>query len=113
MAKVHVKKDDLVYVLSGKDRAKTGKVLDVNPKTGRVVVEGVNLVKKHTKPKKMGEVGGIIETEAAIDASNVMLVDPKSGIPTKTGVKVNSDGQRVRYAKNSGTDLGVIGKSSK
>ena len=113
MAKVHVKKDDMVYVLSGKDRAKTGRVLGVNPKTGRVIVEGVNIVTKHQIPKRMGEAGGIIEEEAAIDASNVMLIDPETGVPTKTGVKFNAAGERVRYAKASGTELGVIGKSSK
>ncbi len=113
MAKVHVKKDDMVYVLSGKDRAKTGKVLDVNPKTGRVVVEGVNVIKKHSKPRKMGEMGGIIEREAPIDASNVMLIDPKTGVPTKTGVRINDAGERVRYAKNSGEELGIIGKKNK
>lgn len=113
MVKVHVKKDDTVYVLSGKDRAKTGKVLHVDSKTNKVVVEGVNIVTKHQKPRRMDQQGGIFTQEAPIDASNVMLVDPETGVPTKTGVKINENGERVRYAKNSGKELGVIGKSKK
>ncbi len=111
MGKVHVKKDDTVIVLSGKDRAKTGKVLHVDSKHNKVWVEGVNILTKHIKPRRMDQPGGIIEEEGPIDASNVMLVDPETGIPTKTGVKINENGERVRYAKNSGTELGVIGKS--
>ncbi len=113
MAKVHVKKDDLVYVLSGKDKAETGKVLEVYPKTNRVLVEGVNVVIKHKKPRKMGEVGGRIEEEAPIDASKVMLVDPETGVPTKTGVRFNENGDKVRYSKSTGKDIDVITKSKK
>ncbi len=111
MSKVHVKKDDMVYVLSGKDRAKTGKVLEVYPKTNRVLVEGVNMVTRHVKPRRMGEVGGRIEEEAPIHASNVMLVDPKTGVPTKTGVRMNDQGDKVRYSKKSGEDIDVITKA--
>lgn len=102
MAKVHVKKDDLVYVLSGKDRAKTGKVLSVDAQKNRVVVEGVNLVTKHKKPSARNQQGGIEHFEAAIDASNVMLVCPKTGRPTKVAVKINEDGSKSRIAKCSG-----------
>lgn len=113
MEKVHVKKDDTVFVLSGKDKAKTGKVLEVYPKTNRVLVENVNMVTKHVKPRKMGEVGGRVEQEAPIHASNVMLVDPSTGVPTKTGVRVNENGDKVRYSKSTNKDIDIIAKSKK
>lgn len=110
--KIHVKKGDQVYVLSGKDKAKTGEVLEVYPKTGRVLVEGVNIVAKHKKPRKMGEVSGIFEEEAPIHSSNVMLVDPSTGEPSKVGVRVNDNGDKVRYAKRSGAEIDVIKKAN-
>ena len=92
-----IKKDDMVIVIAGKDKDKTGKVLSV--KDGKVVVEGVNVVKKHTKPNQMNQNGGIVEKEAAIDASNVMLfVDGKA---TRVGFEVK-DGKKVRVAKATG-----------
>lgn len=106
--KVHVKKGDTVYVLTGKDKAKTGEVLEVFPETGRVVVEGVNVVAKHKSPSRMGDVSGIFEEEAPIASSNVMLVDPETGEPTKTGIRYNENGDKVRYAKRSGNDIDVI-----
>ncbi len=92
-----IKKDDMVIVIAGKDKDKTGKVLSV--KEGKVIVEGVNVVKKHTKPNQMNQNGGIVETEAAIDVSNVMLlVDGKA---TRVGFEVK-DGKKVRVAKTTG-----------
>ena len=92
-----IKKDDMVVVIAGKDKDKTGKVLSV--KDGKVIVEGVNVVKKHTKPNQMNQNGGIVEKEAAIDASNVMLlVDGKA---TRVGFEVK-DGKKVRVAKATG-----------
>lgn len=92
-----IKKDDMVIVIAGKDKDKTGKVLSV--KDGKVIVEGVNVVKKHTKPNQMNQNGGIVEKEAAIDASNVMLlVDGKA---TRVGFEVK-DGKKVRVAKATG-----------
>lgn len=111
--KIHVKKGDTVYVLSGKDKAKTGEVLAVYPKTGRVLVEGVNIVAKHKKPRGMNDLSGIFEEEAPIDSSNVMLVDPKTGEPTKVGYRFNENGDKVRYAKRSGNDIDIVKKAKK
>ena len=92
-----IKKDDIVIVIAGKDKDKTGKVLSV--KDGKVIVEGVNVVKKHTKPNQMNQNGGIVEKEAAIDASNVMLF--VEGKATRVGFEVK-DGKKVRVAKATG-----------
>lgn len=102
MAKLHVKKGDKVVVIAGKDKAKTGKVLLVLPKEERVIVEGVNIVKRHTKPNPVNPEGGIIEKEAPIHISNVQVADPKSGQPSRIGYKLLQDGTKVRYAKKSG-----------
>ena len=94
---MRIKKDDMVIVIAGKDKDKTGKVLSV--KDGKVIVEGVNMIKKHTKPNQMNQNGGIVEKEAAIDVSNVMLlVDGKA---TRVGFEVK-DGKKVRVAKATG-----------
>ena len=98
---MHVKKGDKVMVISGKDKGKTGVILSAFPKKDRVLVEGVNIVKKHVKPNQLNPQGGIVSQEAAIHVSNVMLVDPKSGEPTRVGFKVE-DGKKVRVAKKSG-----------
>ncbi len=98
---MHVKKGDKVMVISGKDKGKTGVILSAFPKKDRVLVEGVNIVKKHTKPNQANPQGGIVEQEAAIHVSNVMLIDPKTGEPTRVGYKVE-DGKKVRVAKKSG-----------
>ncbi|PJK16390.1 50S ribosomal protein L24 [Chryseomicrobium sp. FSL W7-1435] len=98
---MHVKKGDKVMVISGKDKGKTGVILSAFPKKDRVLVEGVNIVKKHTKPNQANPQGGIVEQEAAIHVSNVMLIDPKSGEPTRVGYKME-DGKKVRVAKKSG-----------
>ncbi|MDR5709172.1 MAG: 50S ribosomal protein L24 [Armatimonadota bacterium] len=99
---MHVKKGDLVVVISGKYRGKRGKVLRVLPEKGRIIVEGVNLVKRHMKPSPKNPQGGIVEKEAPIPASKVMLVDPETKDRTRVGVRVLPDGRRVRYAKKSG-----------
>ncbi len=99
MKKMHVKRGDLVQVISGKDKGKEGKVITAIPEKGKVVVEGVAMVTKHQKPRQQGQEGGIINVEAAIDASNVLRVCSKCGKPARTGVKVLEDGSKVRYCK--------------
>lgn len=98
---MHIKKGDKVIVITGKDKGKTGTVIEALPKRDRVVVEGVNIVKKHQKPTQMNPEGGITESEAAIHVSNVMLLDPKTNKPTRVGTKIE-DGKKVRVAKKSG-----------
>jgi large subunit ribosomal protein L24 len=98
---MQIKKGDKVQVIAGKNKKETGKVLAVFPKKNRVVVEGINMVKKHTKPSQDNQQGGIVEFEAPIDASNVMILDPKTNQPTKVGHKFIDD-KKVRYAKKSG-----------
>lgn len=100
--KLHVKKDDTVIVISGKDKGKKGRVIAAYPRENRVLVEGVNMMKKHQKPNQQNPQGGIIEQEAPIHVSNVMHVDPKSGKVTRIGYKVLDNGKKVRIAKKSG-----------
>lgn len=101
---MHVKKGDKVMVISGKDKGKTGVILASFPKKDRVLVEGVNIVKKHSKPSQANPQGGIISQEAPIHVSNVMPIDPKTGEPTRVGYQV-FDGKKVRVAKKSGEVL--------
>ena len=101
MSKVHVKTGDTVVVINGKYRGARGKVMAVSPKEGKVIVEKVNVVKKHVKPRKMGEQGGIIEAEAALYASKVQLVCPKCGRPTRVG-HVVENGKKMRVCKKDG-----------
>ncbi|WP_084134507.1 50S ribosomal protein L24 [Paenibacillus harenae] len=100
--KLHVKKDDTVIVITGKDKGKKGRVIAAYPRENRVLVEGVNMVKKHSRPSQANPQGGIIEQEAAIHVSNVMHIDPKSGKVTRIGYKVLDNGKKVRIAKRSG-----------
>ena len=93
-----------MYVNAGNDKGKTGKVLSVDPAKQRVIVEGVNMVSKHTKPNAKQPQGGIIKQEAPIHVSNLNLIDPKSGKPTRVGFKVEGD-KKVRYAKKSGEEI--------
>ena len=104
MAKLKIKKGDKVVVITGKDKGKTGEVLRVMPKDARLIVQGVNMVKRHTKPA-MGNPGGIVEKEATIHISNVAHIDPKSNKPTRVGYKALQDGRKVRVAKRSGEVL--------
>jgi large subunit ribosomal protein L24 len=99
--KMKIKKGDRVKVITGGSKGKVGDVLRVLPKESRVVVSGVNMIKRHTKPGRT-EQGGIIEREAAIHVSNVALLDPKSEKPTKVGFKFLEDGRKVRFARSSG-----------
>lgn len=103
--KFHIKKGDMVVVNAGEDKGKQGKVLSVDPTKERAIVEGVNMVKKHTKPSATHPQGGIVEQEAGIHISNLTLIDPSTGAPTKVGRKVQEDGTIVRYAKKSGEIL--------
>jgi len=100
--KLHVKKDDNIIVISGKDKGKKGRIIAAYPRENRVLVEGVNMIKRHTRPNPQNQQGGIIEREAAIHASNVMHIDPKSGKPTRIGYKTLDNGKKVRVAKRSG-----------
>ena len=101
---MHVKKGDKVKVLTGKDRGKEGVILEVFPKKDRVLVEGVNMVKKHAQPSQDNPQGGILNIEAPIHVSNVLPIDPKTGEPTRVGYEVR-DGKKVRIAKKSGEPL--------
>ncbi len=96
-----IKKNDDVVITSGKNRGKKGKVLQVFPKEGKVVVDGVNKTVKHAKTRKQGEKGQKIEFFGPISASNVMLIDPKSGKPTRVGYRIMEDGRKVRLARKS------------
>jgi len=103
--KFHVKKGDEVIVIAGNYKGQKGKVLQVLPKKERVIVEGVNMIHKHTKPNKDYPEGGIIKREAPIHISNVLPVDPKTGKPTRVGRRLDKKGNLVRYAKKSGEEL--------
>lgn len=104
MKKLHIKKGDTVYVNAGNYKGKTGKVLTVIPAKDRVIVEGVNVVSKHTKPNAKQPQGGIVKQEAGIHVSNVQLIDPAQNKPTRVGYKF-VDGKKVRYAKKSGEEI--------
>jgi len=104
MAKFKIKKGDKVVVLTGRDKGKSGEVLRVVRSENRVIVQGVNMMKRHTAPRP-GEPGGIVEREAAIHVSNVAHVDPKSQQPTRVGYRFLDDGRKVRFAKRSGEIL--------
>lgn len=100
--KLHIRKGDTVKVLSGDDKGKTGRVLEVFPAKNRAVVEGINIVTKHQKPSAGKPEGGIKKTEAAIHISNLMLIDPASGNPTRVGRKLDEKGKLKRFAKKTG-----------
>jgi len=103
-----IKRGDLVEVIAGNYKGVRGEVMRVVPDKGRVVVKGVNLVKKHQRPQPGGRSktqGGIIEFEAPIDASNVMLIDPESNLPTRVGIRRDESGNKIRYAKRSGAEI--------
>jgi large subunit ribosomal protein L24 len=103
--KLHIKKGDTVYVNAGDDRGKTGKVLEVITDKNRAIVEGINLVSKHTKPNAKHPQGGIIKQEAAVHVSNLQVVDPVKGGPTRIGRRLNDKQKLVRYAKKSGEEI--------
>jgi large subunit ribosomal protein L24 len=103
--KFHIKKGDTVTVITGDSKGQQGRVLSVNREKETVIVEGVNLISKHTKPNAKSPQGGILKKEAAIHISNLMLIDPASGKATRVGRKVNDKNKHVRYAKKSGEEI--------
>ena len=105
MSKFHIKKGDTVYVNAGEDKGRTGKVLKVFVDKRRAIVEGLNMVSKSQKPSAKNPQGGIVKQEAPIHISNLNVVDPKTGKPTRIGRKLNADGKLVRYAKKSGEEI--------
>ena len=105
MKKMSIRKDDMVVVLSGKDKGKQGKILEVMPKEGKVVEEKINVVSRHTKPRKQGDQGGILKKEAPIYACKVQRVCPKCGKPTRAAHKVQADGKKVRICTKCGAEI--------
>jgi large subunit ribosomal protein L24 len=111
MAKsMRIRTDDQVILTAGKDAGKTGRVVRTDPKKSRVYVEGLNMIKRHERPRSSGDLknaqaGGIVEKEGPIHVSNVMLLDPKGNKPTRVGVRRDEGGKRIRYAKASGTAI--------
>jgi len=102
LTKIHVSKGDKVKIMSGTDKDKTGKVLQVLPRSGKIIVEGVNIVKKHMRPTRDNPEGGIIDKEAPIFSGKAMLVCPRCNRPARVGHKFLADGRKVRYCKNCG-----------
>jgi large subunit ribosomal protein L24 len=100
--KTHIKKGDMVKVLAGEDRSKQGRVLEVDREKNRAIVEGLNINKKHSKPTTANPQGGIVEKEGPIHISNLMLIDPKSGKPTRVGRKADKSGKLTRISKRTG-----------
>lgn len=105
-----IRKGDTVEVIAGKDLGKRGEVLRVDPKTGKVLVQGVNRVFKHLRPSRQHPQGGRIQKEMPMDMSNVMVVDPEQDVPTRVGFRVKEDGTKERFAKKSGASLGVVSR---
>jgi large subunit ribosomal protein L24 len=103
--KIHIKKGDQVMVITGESKGQKGRVLEVDRVKNRVIVEGINMVSKHTKPHSKAPQGGIVKKEAPIHISNLMLIDPTSGKPTRIGRKLNSKNKLVRYSKKSGEEI--------
>lgn len=103
--KLHIKKGDTVVVISGNSKGQEGKVLEIIREKKRAIVEGVNLMSKHTKPNAENPQGGIIKREAPVHISNLMVKDPKTGKATRIGRRLNDDGKLVRYAKKSGEEI--------
>ena len=105
MSKLHIKKGDTVYVNTGEDKGKTGRVLQIIVSKNRAIVEGINMISKHSKPDAQNPQGGIEKKEASIHISNLNVVDPKTGEPTRIGRKKDGEGKLVRYAKTSGEEI--------
>ena len=102
---MHIKTNDMIIVLSGRDKGRKGKVMRVDPKDGKVIVEGVSVAKRHQKPRKQGEEGGIISKETPLYASKVMRLCPKCDKPTRSAFKFKSDGEKVRVCKKCGAEI--------
>lgn len=105
MSKIHIHKDDTVYVLSGEDRGKQGRVLSVDRKKERAIVEGINMITKAMKPNARYPQGGLVKMEAPIRLCKLALIDPKSGKHTRIGFRKNAEGKTVRYSKKSGEEI--------
>ena len=103
--KLHIKKGDSVIVITGESKGQKGRVLEVDREKYRALVEGINMVSKHTKPNTKAPQGGIIKKEAPVHISNLMLIDPASGKPTRIGKKLNEKDKLVRYSKKSGEEI--------
>ena len=103
--KLHIKKGDTAFVNAGEYKGQKGRVLEVNRATNRAIVEGINMISKHTKPNAQNPDGGIIKKEAPIHISNLMLIDPSSGEPTRIGRRRNDKGKLVRFSKKSGEEI--------
>ena len=109
----HVKKGDMVVVIAGNDRGKTGEVMQVHDQNDKVLVQGVNRVYRHLRPSRAHPQGGRIQKEMPVHISNVLPVDPQTGQPTRVGFRTGGDGTKERYAKKSGQSLGTVKKSKK
>src|SRR5205809_275417 len=105
---MHIKKDDIVEVLTGEDKGKRGRVLTVDHEANKVVVEGVNRVYKHLKPNRRNQQGGRLSKEMPMNASNVALICPQTGRPTRVGLRYLADGSKERYSKRSGATMGKV-----
>jgi large subunit ribosomal protein L24 len=103
--KLHIKKGDTVMVITGESKGQKGRIMEVDREKYRAIVEGINLVSKHTKPNAKAPQGGIIKKEAPVNISNLMLIDPASGKPTRIGRKLNDKNKLVRYSKKSGEEI--------
>lgn len=103
--KLHIKKGDIVKVIAGDDKGKSGRILEVNRDKETAIVESINMVSKHTKPNAKSPQGGIVKQEAPIHISNLMIVDPKTSAATRIGRRLNAEGKLVRYAKKSGEEI--------
>ncbi|MCD4825402.1 MAG: 50S ribosomal protein L24 [Phycisphaerae bacterium] len=109
----HVKKGDMVVVLAGDDKGKTGEVLRVYMKSDKVLIQGVNRVYRHMKPSRQNPHGGRIQKEMPVHVSNVLPVDPETSQPTRVGFRITQDGSKERYARKSGKSLGLLKKVKK
>lgn len=109
----HIRKGDMVMVIAGDDRGKVGEVLRVDPKKGRVLVQGINYVYRHLRPSRQNPQGGRVQAERPVDISNVLPVDPTTNQPTRVGFRINEDGTKERFAKKSGTSLGPVTQAGK
>jgi large subunit ribosomal protein L24 len=110
---MHIRKGDIVEVLTGDDRGKRGRVLSVLPTKGKILVEGVNRVYKHMRPSRRNPQGGRLSKEMPVDISNVQLICPQTNKPTRVGVRVLPDGTKERYSKKSGVAMGIISQARK
>jgi large subunit ribosomal protein L24 len=110
---MHIKKDDIVEVLTGEDKGKRGRVLSVDHDNNKILVEGVNKVYKHLKPSRRNQQGGRLSKEMPVDASNLALICPQTGRPTRVGLRYLPDGSKERFSKRSGASMGRVSKPRK